>query len=337
MASRGWSMTKKRVAVLVALGLLLGAGSVAHTQSRPLTIRLGVHTSVLGAPDVIAIREGYFKQEGLEVEWRRFALGKEGRDAMIAGAIDINATAPTPFLIGLEKGIPYSAIAVNAFFCGTNHIVVRKDSDINSVAQLKGKRIGLPRGTITDYVFVARMAPSHGLKSADYEVANIPDAKDRIPSLVAKAIDGAALNEPFVAVGEHEGLIRSLEDFCKYDPMPFMATATNKVMKEKPEAVVAYLRGWLRAVKLLKDEPLKAAGIYADEQKTQGREIPVAVLDRALRRMTWEPEITAKMERYLVDQAKDLVAGSGEGRLKAVPDIPKALNKDLLRKASLGR
>lgn len=330
-------MTWRRVAVLAALGLALGAGSIARAQSRPLMIRLGVHTSVLGAPDVIAIREGYFKQEGLEVEWRRFALGKEGRDAMIAGAIDINATAPTPFLIGLEKGIPYTAIAINAFFCGTNHVVVRKDSDINNVAQLKGKRIGLPRGTITEYVFVARIAPAFGLKSGDYEVANIPDAKDRIPSLIAKAIDACALNDPFVSVGEHEGLIRSVENFCKYDPLPFIATATNKIVKENPDAVVAYLRGWLRAVKLLKEAPLKAATVYAEEQKALGREVPVPVLARALSRMKWEPEITPQMERYLADQAKDLVTGTGEGRLKAVPDIPKALNKELLRKASLGR
>ncbi len=330
-------MTWRRVAMLAALGLVIGAAPSGDAQSRPLAIRLGVHTSVLGAPDVIAIREGYFKQEGLEVEWRRFALGKDGRDAMIAGAIDINATAPTPFLIGLEKGVPFTAIAVNAFFCGSNHVVVRKDSDINSVAQLKGKRIGLPKGTITEYVFMARVAPAFGLKTGEYEVANIPDAKDRIPSMVAKAIDAATLNDPFVAAGEHEGIIRSIENFCKYDPLPFIATATNKIVKENPDAVVAYLRGWLRAVKLIKEEPLKAAAVYAEEQKSLGREVPVSVLERSLRRMKWEPEITPAMERYLADQAKDLVAGTGEGRLKAVPDIPKALNKELLRKASLGR
>jgi len=168
-------------------------------------------------------------------------------------------------------------------------------------------------------------------------VANIPDAKDRIPSLVAKAIDAAALADPFVAAGEHEGIIRSIESFCKYDPLPFIVTATNKIVKDNPDAVVAYLRGWLRAVKLLKGEPLAAAAVYAEDQKSLGRDVPVPVLDRALRRMKWEPEITPQMERYLADQAKDLVAGAGEGRLKAVPDIPKALNQELLRKASLGR
>jgi len=330
-------MMRRRSAALAMILLALAVVTLAHAQAKPLKLRIAVHTQTVGAPDVIAIRQGYFKQEGLEVEWRRFALGKEGRDAMIAGALDINSTAPTPFLIGLDKAIPFTAIAVNSYFCGTNHVVVRKESDINTPAQLKGKKIGLPKGTITEYVLLSRLLPAYGLKAGDYEVASIPDAKDRMPSLIAKAIDAATLADPFVAAGEHEGLIRSIGDFCKYDPMPFMLTATNKIVKENPEAVVAYLRGWLRAVKLLKDKPVEAATVYADDQKSLGRDTPVAVLDQALRRMKWEPEITPVMERYLRDQAKDLVAGTIEGRIKAVPDIGKALNTELLRKASQGR
>jgi NitT/TauT family transport system substrate-binding protein len=328
---------RRRGAVLVVMLLALASTVLAHAQAKPLHIRIAVHTQVMGAPDVIAIRQGYFKQEGLDVEWRRFALGKEGRDAMIAGALDINSTAPTPFLIGLDKGIPYTAIAVNSYICGTNHVVVRKESDINTPAQLKGKKIGLPKGTITEYVLLARMLPAYGLKAGDYEVASIPDAKDRMPSLIAKAIDAATLADPFVAAGENDGLIRSIGDFCKYDSMPYMLTATQKIVKDNPEAVVAYLRGWLRAVKLLKEKPVEAATVYTDDQKSLGRDTPVAVLDKALRRMKWEPEITPELRRYLADQAKDLVAGAGEGRIKAVPDIPKALNTELLRKASAGR
>jgi len=326
---------KRGLVATGVLALLLGAAPVVLAQ-RPLAIRLGVHGAVQGVPDVIAIRQGYFKQERLEVEWRRFGVGKEGRDAMIAGAIDINATATTPFLIGLEKGVPYTAVAVNSLFCGTNHLVVRKDSDIQSVAQLKGKRIALARGTVTEYVFVARIAPAFGLKPGDYEVANIPDQKDRIPSLVAKAVDATGIGDPYVAVAEHEGLVRSLGDFCKYDALPFVLTVTNKVIKENPDAVVGYLRGWLRAVKLLKEQPEKAALIYWEEQKSLGRSVPVAVLDKTLRRMRWEPEITPEIERYLADQAKDLVAGAGEGRLKSIPDIAKALNRELLQRAKAG-
>jgi ABC-type nitrate/sulfonate/bicarbonate transport system substrate-binding protein len=331
-------MTRKRCAALSAvLGLVLVAGAIAAAQPRPLKIRLGVHTQLMGVPDVIAIRQGYFKQEGLEVDWRRFALGKEGRDAMIAGAIDVNSTATTPFMIGLDKGVPYTAIAVNSIFCGTNHIVVRKESDINNVGQLKGKKVGIPKGTVTEFIFLSKVMPSYGLKPGDLETPNIPDAKDRIPSLLAKAIDAATVADPFVAIAEHEGLVRAIDNFCKYDQMPFMLTVTNKILKEQPDAVVAYLRGWLRAVKLLKDEPEKAAAVYTDEQKSLGREVPVAVIDKALRRMRWEPDITPAIETYLKDQAKELVAGTIEGRIKAVPDLSRSLNRDLLAKAKAVR
>jgi ABC-type nitrate/sulfonate/bicarbonate transport system substrate-binding protein len=331
-------MTRKRCAALSAvLGLVLVAGAIAAAQPRPLKIRLGVHTQLMGVPDVIAVRQGYFKQEGLEVDWRRFALGKEGRDAMIAGAIDVNSTATTPFMIGLDKGVPYTAVAVNSIFCGTNHIVVRKESDINNVGQLKGKKVGIPKGTVTEFIFLSKVMPSYGLKPGDLETPNIPDAKDRIPSLLAKAIDAATVADPFVAIAEHEGLVRAIDNFCKYDQMPFMLTVTNKILKEQPDAVVAYLRGWLRAVKLLKDEPEKAAAVYTDEQKSLGREVPVAVIDKALRRMRWEPDITPAIETYLKDQAKDLVAGTIEGRIKAVPDLSRSLNRDLLAKAKAGR
>jgi ABC-type nitrate/sulfonate/bicarbonate transport system substrate-binding protein len=331
-------MTRKRWAALSAvLGLVLVLGALAAAQSRPLKIRLGVHTQLMGVPDVIAIRQGYFKQEGLEVDWRRFALGKDGRDAMIAGAIDVNSTATTPFLIGLDKGVPYTAVAVNSLFCGTNHIVVRKDSDINNVGQLKGKKVGIPKGTVTEFIFLSKVMPSYGLKPGDVETPNIPDAKDRIPSLLAKAIDAATVADPFVAIAEHEGLVRVIDNFCKYDQMPFMLTVTNKILKEQPDAVVAYLRGWLRAVKLLKEEPEKAAAVYTDEQKSLGREVPVAVIDKALRRMRWEPDIAPAIESYLKDQAKDLLAGTIEGRIKAIPDLSRSLNRELLAKAKAGR
>ena len=112
-----------------------------------------------------------------------------------------------------------------------------------------------------------------------------------------------------------------------------MLTVTNKAIKDNPDAVVAYLRGWLRAVKFLKDEPQKAAAVYVEEQKSLGREVSVAVIDKALQRMKWEPDLTPQLEKYLVDQAKDLLAGAGEGRITTMPDIAKALNRDLLAKA----
>ncbi len=324
----------RNLGVGVVLVGTLGAATPSAAQ-QPLTARLAIHTAFMGAADTVAVRMGYFEKEGLKADWKRFALGKQGRDAMIGGSIDINATAVTPFLIGLEKGVPYTAVAVNSLFCGVNHLVVLKNSDINSIAQLKGKTFAVGRGTITDYVFASKMAPAFGLKPTDYEIANT-EAKDRVPALVSGAVAAAALTDPFAAIAEHEGIVRTIEEFCKYDPMPFMLTVTNKILQEKPDAVVAYLRGWLRATKLLREQTEKAADVYLEDQKEQGRTVAKEVLVKALRRMRWEPEISADIERYLVEQANELKSEAGGRILKTIPNIAKAVNRDLLRKAMAG-
>jgi hypothetical protein len=51
--------------------------------------------------------------------------------------------------------------------------------------------------------------------------------------------------------------------------------------------------------------------------------------------MKWVPDLTPEIEKYLVDQAKDLVAGAGEGRISH--DVAKALNRDLLTRAKAAR
>jgi ABC-type nitrate/sulfonate/bicarbonate transport system substrate-binding protein len=62
---------RKGIVTISALVLILGVAPASFAQ-RPLTIRLGVHGAVQGTPDVIAIRQGYFKQERLEWRaWRR--------------------------------------------------------------------------------------------------------------------------------------------------------------------------------------------------------------------------------------------------------------------------
>ena len=52
--------------------------------------------------------------------------------------------------------------------------------------------------------------------------------------------------------------------------------------------------------------------------------------------MRWDTGITPEIEKYLADQAQDLLKGAGDGHLNSIPDITKALNKELLRRAKAG-
>jgi len=68
---------KRGIVTIGALVLILGATPMASAQ-RPLAIRLGVHGAVQGTPDVIAIRQGYFKQERLEASGGALASARRG-------------------------------------------------------------------------------------------------------------------------------------------------------------------------------------------------------------------------------------------------------------------
>src|SRR5215470_11269733 len=77
----GIMIGRRSVVLLAVVGTILALAVPAHTQ-KLMPLRIAVHTATIGAAYVIAIRQGFYKQEGLDVEWRRFALGKDGRDAM---------------------------------------------------------------------------------------------------------------------------------------------------------------------------------------------------------------------------------------------------------------
>jgi len=68
-------------------------------------------------------------------------------------------------------------------------------------------------------------------------------------------------------------------------------------------------------------------------EQVTGEEMP----EQFRQLLVHQHDMTPTLEKYLVDQAKDLVAGAGEGRINAMPDVAKALNRDLLARAKAAR
>lgn len=309
----------ERGAVVGALLLALATSSAAAAP-----LRVASQGSLTNAPAVIADRQGFFKQEGLEVEF----VGTQADGAASGARPEIGSMSERSFLASLDAKVPVVAVAVGANACGATHIAVPKDSPIKDLRQLKGKKIGLPPSTMPAVLFASRVAPAAGLKPGEYTATTIAHPKARTANLVAKQVDAAILNEPAFSAAESEGVLRSLDTFCAYDPLPYVVTASGKTLRERPDAVAAFLRAWIKAVKLLKDDPAKAAAAYVDGSKSRG--IPAPVLDRALRRFKWEGEITPEVEQHLVAAAKLLQESGG---IKAVPDVAKAIDRESWRKA----
>jgi NitT/TauT family transport system substrate-binding protein len=319
-------MTLKAVgAATMSFGLPI-AGLTTASQAAFAPVRLGYQFHLWGAPAVVAIRKGYLKDEGLDVTDRKFASGKDTRDAMIADTVDIGTVGITPFIVGATRG-DISAIGV-VCYAGKTGLVMAKPG-IKTVADLKGKRIVSQVGSTLDSVFKNDIAPAAGLKKDDYTILNARFA-DHVQALASGSADAFLGLEPFCSIAEAEKIAVVLTDYYKYDLIPNMLAVKTNYLDAHPDTCLAFLRGWLKAVKLFKDKPDEADEIMLSVYSDRNYNINPKIIRNALSRLIVDPDFIPELPGYIVNQASALVKS---GRLDKVPDPAKILRPDLLKKA----
>lgn len=318
----------------------LGALSVASVSAGTLLsvlpktahalqpVRLGYQFHLWGAPAVVAIRKGFFKDEGLTIEPRKFASGKAARDAMIAGSIDIGTVGITPFIVGATKG-NMAALAVVCYAGRTGVVMARIGAGIKTVADLRGKKIASKVGSTLDNVFKKRIAPAAGLSEKDYTIVNATFS-DHVSALASGSVDAFLGLEPFASIAEEQKLAVPITDYYKYDLIPNMLAVQQPFVKKYPETCVAFLRGWLRSVEIFTKEPDTAADIMLEVYRERGYEINDNIIRSALKRLIVKPDFIPELPQYIRDQAGALKAA---GRLDRIPDPDKILLKGFLAKA----
>ncbi|MGH7119260.1 MAG: ABC transporter substrate-binding protein, partial [Acetobacteraceae bacterium] len=205
-------------------------------------------TSSWGTIGMIAEAEKTFTKAGADVRARTFGTGSETRDAMVAGRVDIGVLGGTPFIFGAAEG-DLIAIAMAMYAGGSNSVVAGIKSGLKSVKDLKGRRVASQVGTTTNYVFVNKILPAYGLTQSEIHLVNMPE-KDQVAALAAGSVDAFANVEPFPSIAQVDHIGTVLVDYSRFDMMPVVVAARRPIVEREPEAIVAFLRGWLAAVKL---------------------------------------------------------------------------------------
>lgn len=190
------------------LALLGGAATAAalpfsaRAASEPLkTLRIGWQKNgVLALAKGQGALERRFKERGVEVSWAEFSSGPPLLEALGAGAIDFGPTGDVPPLFAQAAG-------GNLVYAGTyrgspagSAILVRKDSPIQSIADLKGKRVAFKRGS-SAHNFTVKALRSAGLAITDVNASDLSPS-DAAAAFTAGQIDAWAIWDPFFAVAE---------------------------------------------------------------------------------------------------------------------------------------
>ena len=322
-------MSRRKVLTLLggsALAAAFPARSL-HAQGAPLT--LGIQTSTWGAVGMVAEAEKLFEKAGANVVVQKFDSGRTVRDAMVAGRIDLGSLGAAPFVVGAAKG-DMGALGTVAYAGGTLAIVASKKSGIKTVADLKGKKVASQLGSETDHVFQNKIAPAFGLKQGDFQVVNVK-FHDHVSALAGGSVDAFAGVEPYPSLAEVEGLGIIVTDYSKYDIVPLMLAVNRPVLEKRSSELVPFLKGWLAAVRMFKDNPQRVIAIVWNFYKSQGYNVQEEVIRRALLHMDVTPNYVPELKAYLTDIAQTLMK---RGQIASVPDWDKVLDREMLRRAT---
>lgn len=158
-----------------------------------VTLRVGTQRDGIRA---VLQKSGQLENLPYEIEWSTFVAGPPLVEAAGADRIDVAWVGCAPPIFGAAAGAAFNVIAaVKERDSQENRLLVPKDSDITSIADLKGKKIAVPRGT-SGHAFILNALKSEGLSTRDVEFAFLapPDA---LAAFQSGSVDALSVWDPF--------------------------------------------------------------------------------------------------------------------------------------------
>lgn len=146
------------------------------------------------------ILEERLKALGYTVSWKEFPAGPQLLEAVNVGAVDFAHTGESPPVFAQAAGAPLLYIGYEPAAPKAEAILVRKDSPIKTLADLKGRKIALNKGSNVHYLLVKALERA-GLSYGDVDVAYLPPADGRA-AFEKGAVDAWVIWEPFRAAAE---------------------------------------------------------------------------------------------------------------------------------------
>ncbi|KAI0106305.1 periplasmic binding protein-like II [Hypoxylon sp. NC0597] len=233
--------------------------------------------------------------------------------------VDLGSNSETQLLLqfGSHKNLRSIGTVVEVYY----RIVANRKSGINTLEDLKGKRIGALRSTSSEY-FVQTYLATVGLKSADYTLVDglgcvqEPCAANTFPAMLKSgSIDAIGMWEPSVELGAEalgSDAVVFGENQTVYREIYNLATTSEKLDDPKKRAeIVQFLKALKQAEGIFQNDPAKVIGRAAEAVRTNS-----TLLEAVWPVHRWDVRVPSDMLDVLVDEDKFVAS---YGRREALP------------------
>lgn len=318
----------KKALALLLFGLFLLAsffGPSALAQTKIIAGKAVAKTFGFLPADV-GVEQRFFKKRGVDVEIVAFRGAAPMWQGMAAGSVDIglgNSGGP----LAIAKGTPIKILADTNNSLASFVLIVAERAAIKTVSDLKGKTIGVTsHGAFTDWV-IKRLSERQGWDAlTGITRAPLGPFTNQLAALKRGETAGFVWSAEGGWEVEAEGLGRILLHFGDVFPEMGFETmaATEKALREKPDAVKAFVDGWFEAVRYMK----------ANRDYTIKKMVEVLELKPEIARKSYDltmrhlPDAPSLKKRSLQLLAESYVR---DGLLPKVPDVETFYDPRFLR------
>lgn len=264
------NMLTNRLIQIAALGavILTGCnkktGSIATNSNK---VRVGYIGLTCEAPIFSAVEKGFFKEEGLDVElvkcnWANY------KDTLALGGYDITHHLVMYFLKPIEQGLDVKFTA--GIHRGCLRVQAGVKSNIHSIEDLRGKRIGVPGMGTPPFVFANRVFGTHGIDAGKDITWKVFPAGELGLALDKGEVDAVADAEPIGSLLLAEGKVRNISDQAVDQPYASEycceVIVNGKWLAANPKTAAAATRALLKGAKWVETNPATAARMAVDKK-----------------------------------------------------------------------
>lgn len=181
--------------ILPLLALVLPLSAAEH----PSVIKIGYQKwSSLGYLQAHKLLDKRLEPLGIKVEWISFPAGPQLLEALGVNGIVFGETGNAPPIFAQAAGVPFIYAAYKPANNHLDGIVVPKNSKIQSLKELKGKKVAVAKGSSSHWLLVKALESAE-LSLSDIEPVYLPPP-DALPAFLSNRIDAWAIWEPYKTV-----------------------------------------------------------------------------------------------------------------------------------------
>lgn len=275
-------------------GLVALAAAAPASAQQAIDIRVGAAQSSDHAAVFAAVERGIFARHGLNARVVMYPTGVEMINGLLAGAQEVNVMGSIPFLAGIANGQPLVLIghlhgdALRDNYADNNSIIVRGAANIADIRGLRGKRIGLPRGTGAEGYLLGILS-QNGMSPSDVTLINI-GPPNLVTGLRQGDVDAIAMWEPVASAAELRvpGASRLLAGGCNscYDPGTVLTA--RSVIAQNAEALRRFWLAFAESEQWVRQNFDAAAEI--NMRWIQG--VDLDIMKSAIRRSRYDPRVS---------------------------------------------